>query len=84
MNWYVVCRWDEVRDMTKRTKQDWARLFEDYEDFRQSHSEVAEPHEYVDARKLSVTSLLLYDFMKLDWVGSDGFGYRPEKIFTNR
>lgn len=65
--------------MTKRTKQDWARLFEDYEDFKQSHTEIAEPHEYVDARKLSVTSLLLYDFIKLDWVSSDGFGYRPDR-----
>lgn len=65
--------------MTKRTKQEWAKLFEDYEDFKQSHEEIAEPHEYVDARKLSVTSLLLYEFIKLDWVGSDGFGYRPEK-----
>lgn len=65
--------------MTKRTKKEWAKLFEDYEDFKQSNEEIAEPHEYVDARKLSVTSLLLYDFMKLDWVGSDGFGYRPER-----
>lgn len=63
----------------KRTKQDWARLFEDYEDFKQSHAEIAVQHEYVDARKLSVTSLLLYDFIKLDWVSSDGFGYRPER-----
>lgn len=31
--------------MNKRTKQEWAKLFEDYEDFRQLHEEIAEPHE---------------------------------------
>ncbi len=63
--------------MKKRTKQEWAHLFEDYEDFKQSYKSIASEDEYVDARKLSVTSLLLYDFLKLDWVDTDGFGYRP-------
>lgn len=63
----------------KRTKQEWAWLFEDYNDFKESHGHEGKPHEYIDARKLHVTSLLLYDFMKLDWVDTDGFGYRPER-----
>lgn len=63
--------------MPKRTKREWALLFEDYKDFCESHAHEGKRYEYIDARKLHVTSLLLHDFMKLDWVDSDGFGYRP-------